>query len=137
MVALECLVDYVSIEGTFGDLSFLLDLVEGDPVPYVQHGILRLMVDQPPFPRARHHRNDKEALVERLWKLMNSTFWFDSRLRCDVVDLYHELYGRKRPSCIPLPELAALRPQKVDKEKAAAASKEVNVTRPRKLTSSQ
>lgn len=54
-------------------------------------------------------------------------FWFDSRLRCDVVDLYFELYGRKKPVTIPIPELSALKPQKVDKskEKSKGGDKEV------------
>merc|ERR1711864_42092 len=30
------------------------------------------------------------------------------RLRCDIVDLYYTLYGRRRPPSLPLPELAAL-----------------------------
>ena len=34
-----------------------------------------------------------------------------------MVDLYYELYGRKKPVAVPLPELAALRPQKVEKPK--------------------
>ena len=56
----------------------------------------------------------------------SSGFWYDSRLRCDVVDLYYELYGRKKPVSVPLPELAALRPQKVEKprgEKDVSARK--------------
>ncbi len=87
--ALECLVDFVSVEGTFADLLFLLDLIENDPVnlkkiifgnslrlivlfevPYVRHYASSLMVSSPPFPRARHHRNDREELANRLWKLM-------------------------------------------------------------------
>ena len=35
-----------------------------------------------------------------------------------MVDLYYELYGRKKPVAVPLPELAALRPQKVEKPRA-------------------
>ena len=34
------------------------------------------------------------------------------------MDLYYELYGRKKPVAVPLPELAALRPQKVEKPRA-------------------
>lgn len=42
----------------------------------------------------------------------------DSRLRCDLVDLYYTLYGTKRPTCLPFPELAGLlTPQKVDVKK--------------------
>lgn len=37
----------------------------------------------------------------------------DTRLRCDLVDLYYKLYGSKRPTCLPIPELAGvLKPQK-------------------------
>lgn len=39
----------------------------------------------------------------------------DTRMRCSLVDLYYVLYGKRRPVCIPIPELAALlKPQKVD-----------------------
>lgn len=38
----------------------------------------------------------------------------DTRLRCDLVDLYYKLYGVKHPTCIPIPGLAGiLKPQKV------------------------
>uniref|UniRef100_A0A1B6I826 Transcription initiation factor TFIID subunit 2 TPR repeats domain-containing protein n=5 Tax=Homalodisca TaxID=139475 RepID=A0A1B6I826_9HEMI len=39
----------------------------------------------------------------------------DTRMRCSMVDLYYVLYGKKRPTCLPIPELAALlKPQRVD-----------------------
>lgn len=39
----------------------------------------------------------------------------DTRMRCSLVDLYYVLYGKRRPVCVPIPELAALlKPQKVD-----------------------
>ncbi len=51
------------------------------------------------------------ALFSHLFFLSppSNTFWYDSRLRCDVADLYFELYGRKKPVCLPIAELAALR----------------------------
>jgi len=70
LAALECLADYVAIEGNFADISHVMELVENDPAPYVRHYAARLLVEHPPFPRARHHRNDREELVRRLWKLM-------------------------------------------------------------------
>ena len=45
-------------------------------------------------------RNNKKDLVERLWSMINSRFWYDSRLRCDMVDLYYTLYGRRKPFCL-------------------------------------
>jgi len=112
VAALECLVDYVKLEGKYDDLCFLLDLIERDPVPSIRHKAVRLLIKTPPFEKGRHHRNDNYKLVERLWGLINSQFWYDSRLRCDIVDLYYTLYGRRRPASLPVPELAALgRPQ--------------------------
>lgn len=32
----------------------------------------------------------------------------DTRLRCDLVDLYYTLYGIRRPMCLPVPELAGI-----------------------------
>lgn len=32
----------------------------------------------------------------------------DTRLRCELVDLYYTLYGTRRPTCLPVPELAAM-----------------------------
>jgi len=112
VAALECLVDYVKLEGKYDDLCFLLDLIEKDPVPSIRHKAVRLLIKTPPFEKGRHHRNDSYKLVERLWGLINSQFWYDSRLRCDIVDLYYTLYGKRRPPSLPMPELAALgRPQ--------------------------
>lgn len=38
----------------------------------------------------------------------------DTKLRCDLVDLYYTLYGNKRPVCLPIPELAGvMKPQKI------------------------
>ena len=70
LTAMECLVDYVRVEGSENDLSHLLALIETDPNPYVRHKLLRMLVDNPPFDKNRDHRNDTHALVERLWKLM-------------------------------------------------------------------
>lgn len=108
ITALECLVDFVRLEGRFDDVNYLLDVIENDPVPGVRHTLARLMIKTPPFERGRNHRNDRPDLVERLWGMINSKFWYDSRLRCDMVDLYFTLYGRRRPQCLPIPELAAL-----------------------------
>ena len=108
VAALECLVDYIKLEGRFEDLSFVIDLIENDPVPRIRHMAVRCLIQCPPFERGRHHRNDRPELVERLYNLINSGFWYDSRLRCDMVDLYYTLYGRRRPPTVPIPELAAL-----------------------------
>ena len=50
-----------------------------------------------------------ETVIFNLKFFYSSGFWYDSRLRCDVVDLYFKLYGKKRPQSIPIPELALLR----------------------------
>ena len=135
LVALECFTDLVRTAGTSADINHLLDMATTDPVPMVRHKVLRYLIENPPFDRNRRHKNDRPELVERIWKMMNETFWYDSRLRCDAVDLYFELYGRKNPSCLPLPELAALQPKKMEKppkeEKESSKSKSSAFTIPK------
>lgn len=47
----------------------------------------------------------------------------DSRLRCELVDLYYTLYGIRRPTCLPIPELAGvLNLQKHDVKKMKSFS---------------
>jgi len=138
LTALECLVDYVRVEGSESDLGHLLALIERDPVPFVRHKLLRMLVDNPPFDKNRDHRNDTHALVERLWKLMNSNFWYDSRLRCDVVDLYFKLYGRKRPHAVPIAELAMLnKATKVKTENTEAKKFTIPKAEKRKIVSEE
>jgi len=36
----------------------------------------------------------------------------DAKLRCNLVDLYYMLYGTKTPLCLPIPELAMIKPRK-------------------------
>jgi hypothetical protein len=60
----------------------------------------------------------QENMVNKLFIFFSSAFWYDSRLRCDVVDLYFKLYGRKRPQSVPIPELAMLRQSQSKAEKA-------------------
>lgn len=56
LAALECLVDYVRLEGRFEDLNYLLDMVEKDPDPGIRHLLVRMMVNNPPFEKGRNHR---------------------------------------------------------------------------------
>lgn len=50
---------------------------------------------------------------------------YDSRLRCDFVDLYFTLYGTRRPNCIPSAELAGLFKPKLEKNELSSKSLEV------------
>ena len=70
LAALECLVDYVRVEGSEDDLCHLLAFIEKDPVPFVRHKLIRMLVDNSPFEKNKAHKNDTHLLVERLWKLM-------------------------------------------------------------------
>lgn len=108
LAALEALVDYTTVDGNADDLNFLLDIIENDPVPLVRTALLRMLTDNPPFKRRDDSPFNTAELVERLWKLMNTGLSHDSRIRCAVVDLYYVLYGKIRPSCLPVPELTAL-----------------------------
>ncbi|ESP05566.1 hypothetical protein LOTGIDRAFT_228096 [Lottia gigantea] len=104
LAALTALVDYVKSEHSKSILEWLLDLVETDKDTVIRHKVLMLLVDNPPFKKGDSNSLNTMELVDRLWILMNSTLCCDSRLRCGVADFYYILYGRTRPSCVPIPE---------------------------------
>uniref|UniRef100_A0A3Q2XJK1 Transcription initiation factor TFIID subunit 2 n=1 Tax=Hippocampus comes TaxID=109280 RepID=A0A3Q2XJK1_HIPCM len=92
VAAIEALVDYTR---GFECLDFVV----------VSHKILAMLCKNPPFTKTTESAICNEALVDQLWKLMNSGTSHDWRLRCDAVNLYYTLFGLTRPSCLPLPEL--------------------------------
>ncbi|PWA22538.1 hypothetical protein CCH79_00018170 [Gambusia affinis] len=73
--ALEALVDYTRVERSSADLQWLLDMVQSDPVHYVRHEILGMLCKNPPFTKSADSGLCNEALVDQLWKLMNSDLW--------------------------------------------------------------
>jgi transcription initiation factor TFIID subunit 2 len=70
VAAMECLVDFVKVDGKWEDLEHLLIILESDPDPMARHHLARLLIENPPFERAHRHRLDKEELVERVWNNM-------------------------------------------------------------------
>ncbi|KAG5679292.1 hypothetical protein PVAND_008870 [Polypedilum vanderplanki] len=117
LAALECLVDYLKVDGKWDDMIFIIDLLEKDTDPEVRHQLARLIVENPPFERSKGHRLNREELRERIWTSMNSKLSHDTRLRCDFVDVYYALYGVKEPHIVKNTELAALyQPQKVEND---------------------
>ncbi|XP_004530837.1 transcription initiation factor TFIID subunit 2 isoform X1 [Ceratitis capitata] len=107
IAAMECLVDFVKVDGRWEDLDHLITLLETDPDPAARHALAQLLIDNPPFTReSRSSRLDRPELVERLWVNMNHKLAFDTKLRCDMVDLYHALYGTKRPLCLQSAEVS-------------------------------
>ncbi|XP_041045460.1 transcription initiation factor TFIID subunit 2 isoform X5 [Carcharodon carcharias] len=105
IAALEAVVDYTQVDRSTEELQWLLDLVQNDAVPYIRHKVLSMLNKNPPFTKNADSPLCNEALVDQLWKLMNSGTSHDWRLRCDAVDVYYTLFGLSRPSCLPLPEL--------------------------------
>ncbi|XP_048519016.1 transcription initiation factor TFIID subunit 2 [Dendroctonus ponderosae] len=108
LAALECLVEFVKADGKMDDLRHVLDIVETDPDPGLRHKLALILVKNPPFKRAHRSKLDVPELVERIWGNINGMLSHDTRIRCDLVDLYYTLYGNRRPICIPLPELSGL-----------------------------
>lgn len=70
IAAMECLVDFVKVDGRWEDLQQLMDLLETDPDPMIRHALARLLIDNPPFERGYRHKLDREELVERIWSSM-------------------------------------------------------------------
>lgn len=108
LAALECLVDFVKADGKWKDLIYVLDILENDPDPGLKHSLAKLLINAPPFKKAHRGKIDIPDLVERLWTNINCMLSHDTRLRCDLVDIYYTLYGTKRPVCIPLTELSGI-----------------------------
>ncbi|KAH8361580.1 hypothetical protein KR084_008772, partial [Drosophila pseudotakahashii] len=99
IAAMECLVDFVKVDGRSEDLEHLITLLETDPDPAARHALAQLLINNTPFTRESRSRLDKPNLVDRLWFSIN-TLAYDTKLRCDIVDLYYALYGSKRPTCL-------------------------------------
>lgn len=55
---------------------------------------------------------------------------YDSRLRCDFVDLYFTLYGTRRPNCTPAPELAGLFKPKLERGEIPRPMSDTRVPQP-------
>ncbi|KAJ8315654.1 hypothetical protein KUTeg_007804 [Tegillarca granosa] len=91
IAAIEAIVELIKTESKKEELNVL-------------HQTLHLLTKNPPFKKGEISPLHTQDLVEKLWKLMNVSLSHDSRLRCDVVDLYFMLYGRTRPSCLHIPE---------------------------------
>lgn len=106
--ALEALVDYTAVDGKSSDLEWLLEVCEGDPDPAIKSALVRMLCDNPPFYRNSRHRLDKPALVHRLWKLFTTMLSHDTGMRCNFIDLYFTLYGKRRPHCLPITEVENL-----------------------------
>lgn len=67
IAAMECLVDFVKVDGQGDDLEQLLSILESDPDPMARHSLARLLIENPPFERGHRHKLDKEELAERIW----------------------------------------------------------------------
>ncbi|SPP76981.1 blast:Transcription initiation factor TFIID subunit 2 [Drosophila guanche] len=105
IAAMECLVDFVKVDGRSEDLDHLINLLETDPDPAARHALAQLLIDNPPFTREiKKSALDNPSLVERLWERINTKEHGNTKLRCDTVDLYYALYGSKRPNCLQASE---------------------------------
>ncbi|KAK7101291.1 hypothetical protein V1264_024091 [Littorina saxatilis] len=106
LASLDCLIDFIRTEASAEQLDYVLSMVETDKDYYIRHRILRMLTINPPFKKLDLVQSalNTDTLVERLWKMMNCSLSFDSRLRCGVADMYYVMYGRTRPSCLPIPE---------------------------------
>lgn len=71
IAAMECLVDFVKVDGEYEDLKHLLDLLCNDPDLMARHRLARLMIDNPPFTAtSRNMKLERKDLVEQIWMNM-------------------------------------------------------------------
>lgn len=125
VAAMECLVDFVKVDGEFEDLMHLLDLLSHDPDSMAKHKLARLLIDNPPFSKSHRNRKlERAELVDLIWHNMKYAFLLNNesnvltivsisssaasnnaQVRCDFVDLYFSLFGTKEPLCLSKNEL--------------------------------
>lgn len=76
IAAMECLVDFVKVDGEYEDLKHLLDLLCKDPDAMAQYKLARLLIDNPPFSKSHRNRKlERAELVEQIWHNMKYV-WF-------------------------------------------------------------
>ncbi|XP_059158232.1 transcription initiation factor TFIID subunit 2-like [Physella acuta] len=103
VAAITCLVDFIRGDLTGDHLRWVLDFILNEKDPYLRHHTVTCLTQNPPFRRSERSALNIEPLVEKLWDMMCHVS-SDSRLRCGLADLYFTLYGRQRPTCLPIPE---------------------------------
>ncbi|CAL1530604.1 unnamed protein product [Lymnaea stagnalis] len=128
VAAITCLVDFIRGDVTGEHLQWVLDYIEKEQDPYLKHHTVTCLTQNPPFRRSERSALNIEPLVERLWDMMCHAS-YDSRLRCGLADLYFTLYGRQRPTCLPVPETTKLM-QKEKKPKAEITADDLSVSEP-------
>lgn len=79
LAALECLVEFVKADGKADDLNHVLNIVENDPDPGLQHKLMQILVKDPPFKRAHRSKLDTPGLVERIWNNIKYYFFYANR----------------------------------------------------------
>uniref|UniRef100_A0A2C9LKD2 Transcription initiation factor TFIID subunit 2 n=1 Tax=Biomphalaria glabrata TaxID=6526 RepID=A0A2C9LKD2_BIOGL len=124
VAAITCLVDFIRGDVTGEHLNWILDFIENEKDPYLKHHTVTCLTQNPPFRRSERSALNIEPLVERLWEMMCHTS-HDSRLRCGLADLYFILYGRQRPTCLPVPEIVKMG-QKDKKSKMESLCLQIN-----------
>lgn len=102
LTALEALIDLTRVTSNRDELEWLLDMAENDSVQEVKWRILQGLVQNPPFTKSDINSPlYSEHLVERLWDFASKKTYYDSRIRCEAINLYARLFGYGRPKCLP------------------------------------
>ena len=102
IAAIKCLVDLLKTPGKDHIMEDLLLLVRTDGVPRVRFAVVNALVENPPFTKEGDSPLNSPQVVDALWTLTSKTICHDSQLRCECLRLFHKLFGRKRPHCLPM-----------------------------------
>ncbi|RXM35692.1 hypothetical protein EOD39_3948 [Acipenser ruthenus] len=101
LAALEAVVDYTQVDRSSEELQWLLNMVQNDPVHYIRHKILSMLAKNPPFTKMSESSLCNEALVDQLWKLMNSVSLHEDNNCCCLED---EHLASDLPCSVPVPQ---------------------------------
>lgn len=104
LAAISCLINGVKTNHLKEDYEWLFSLAQHDRVPHVKIGIMHELAENPPFLKEGKSPLNNSEVIEQLWNFINHETSHNCRLRCEAINLYHKMFGRGRPSCLPLPQ---------------------------------
>ena len=98
MLALDILVEFLTLRNDETLLHFLLDTLDNDCSLVVRQHLIRQMCKHVPF-KFEESPKLAEFVVNRLWSLMEKLS-LNYRIKYSLAELYQSLFGIAKPKCL-------------------------------------
>jgi len=102
VIAICALVDFIQRnQSAVEEFHFVLEIGLYDPSPYIRHKTLKSLRKNPPWAKPNSKSPlDTFEINQKLWLKIYESGDIDYRVRTDVIDLYHTLYGPGQPEVV-------------------------------------